>query len=584
MSWSGHGSAYLKREKLNRVMERTRKLDESFPALSEFFSSSHSLEEEFASDLIQKITFSRYPGSKISGGAALRAFVTSDKNLPVLKTNGTIGALVNILLSVDVAKEGTSNHVESAIQSLHILLQCDTIAQQRLLANPHIVPLILKLCQYTIEDAQSKSFDILEWLSLIDHGLNEFIDQGLIEVLFKSELLHSARATTRVKHGAVEMIYKISNIDALKLAPNNIETVVVDAESNLRVDLYMEEYLLDSLMAHLKICDRNNFANLAQYVLLPYLIKKVLDERFVNLDDMHKAVQILAWYSKSVFHTEFLLRNDILPMLQYLIRTDFNIFRRSERKDPAALAAEIRKKLASKSMLADKRSLPTLMAVATVKPQSSTYVKTDDINFGVTMQSIHIYEHLVNAKPDVVVSIISSGFIPALLFRVGYGPDLDIRLNITAVSFLESVLLRVCLSQPRYGRKISLVGTLAKPKTYLRGPFVEQQKQVDYTTGSTKDLGLITRTVRAQGVVSLFISSMRRTEHQELIRKALLGLSYLHFPTIAADIYGPENISRICHLTKTKQDCFFAGLALVCDAILYLGDMIADVITFSYIF
>jgi len=586
MSWSGHGSIYLKREKLNRVMERSQKLDQTFPALAEFFSSSQSLEEEFATDLVDKITFSKYPGSQISGSAALRAFVTSEKNLPVLKTNGTIGALVNVLLRVDIQCEGTSKHVENAIQSLHVLLNDDIVVQQRLLANPHIVPIILKLNQYTLEDTQSKAFDILEWLSLLENGLNFLLEKGLVDVLFRSELLHSTKATTRVKHGAVDMILKIATMDPMKISPTVIENALFRLNtSNIpsdgfmdhaAVDSYMEQSLLDSLMLHLKACDRSDIAELGQYILLPFLIKTILDEKFENLDQVHQIVHIISWYSKSLYHSDFLLRNDILAMLQYLVHTDFNIFRRRQNKDPVALATSLKKQIKSKSLFADKRSLPTLMALAIVKPQSSAALKTTDVNFSITISAITIYENLVNVKPDVVGSIISSGFIPALLFRVGSGPDLDVRMNIAAVKFLEKVLLKVCLSQPRFGRKISLIGTLPKPKIYIRLPKIESAvgnegaRGIDYTTGSVKDIALITRTVRAQGVVALFIQSLRRTEHQELIRQSLLGLSYLHFPAIASDIYGPENISRICHLTKTKQECYFCGLALVCDSILYL--------------
>ena len=60
MKWSGNGSIYMKREKMNRLIEKSDK--RVLPTLSEIFSNSKTLEDDFASDLVDKITFSRYPG------------------------------------------------------------------------------------------------------------------------------------------------------------------------------------------------------------------------------------------------------------------------------------------------------------------------------------------------------------------------------------------------------------------------------------------------------------------------------------------------------------------------------------------
>ena len=69
-------------------------------------------------------------------------------------------------------------------------------------------------------------------------------------------------------------------------------------------------------------------------------------------------------------------------------------------------------------------------------------------------------------------------------------------------------------------------------------------------------------------MLALLMSSLKRTDEAELVKETLLTLSYFQFSCIQSDIYATENISRICHLTRTKQECFFSGLALVCDAVM----------------
>ena len=106
-------------------------------------------------------------------------------------------------------------------------------------------------------------------------------------------------------------------------------------------------------------------------------------------------------------------------------------------------------------------------------------------------------------KPEIITSLVQSGLIPALLFRVGTGPDLDLRLNILVVHFLYQMLLKISFVQPRflyyyillfpvlqlssiiiyknyyfllfyrlscrYKRQISLISVLPKPVSYQRG-------------------------------------------------------------------------------------------------------------------
>ena len=178
--------------------------------------------------------------------------------------------------------------------------------------------------------------------------------------------------------------------------------------------------------------------------------------------------------------------------------------------------------------------------------------------------------------------------IPALLFRVGSGVDLDIRLNRLVVRFLAKILFKVTLGQPKYSWKISMNPFLTKLSKYARGPQKEHQKDSrvlnsasngptghvtsldstpDVNQRPTHDLRMISSTMRAQGVTNLLLQSCKRTDEQQMVQEALFALSCFLFPCIHEDIYDPDNMRKICNLTRMKQDCFLSGLSIICDSI-----------------
>ena len=582
-SWSGHGSIYQKRERMRRVAERSDSVQ--LPTLDEIFNSGKTLEDDFANDLVEKIQFCRFPGSKRSGGSAVRAFLTSDTNVKVLKRNGTIGALVNTLLQVDIKAECDSKHIENTVQSLHILTKDDAVAVQRFAHNPHAIPLVMKLCKYTHEGTQSMSFDILEWISNVQGGISMLIEHNIMEFLFISELLHSQRALTRVKHGAVHLILRLTNLNPLSFLHKKFECVLLDATMSVRrVDAYMEVHLLSAMLAFLNALKVKNQMLEEFFELMPYFLLKIIDEKFEDLDHLNQLVKLTTIITSYPRHVEYLLHHDLMVALQYLVRTDFELFRNRASNDPVSQAKTIERQRRYNSVFTDKRSLPTLMALSTVKSQETDGGhKSDEFNFSMCAMAIEMYENIIEVKQEVIVGIVSSGLIPALLFRVGSGIDLDIRVNKMVVRFLHKLLLKVTFGQYQHNRKINLCNMLTKPQKYARGVLkdadkdkrkvkilVEQSKllnvELDKLT-ETHDLRMITTTMRAQGVVALFINSIKREKEDALIREAILALSCFKFSCIRDDIYDSDTIGRICYLTIMRQECYYPGLSIICEAI-----------------
>ena len=97
----------MKRKRMNRIVERDEQ--RKLPTIDDFFASGEVLSEDFASELVDKIIFSRYPGSKQGGAAALRAFLTNGDNMDVLKQSGTIGAILDTLHRMSIKDNARSN-------------------------------------------------------------------------------------------------------------------------------------------------------------------------------------------------------------------------------------------------------------------------------------------------------------------------------------------------------------------------------------------------------------------------------------------------------------------------------------------
>merc|ERR1711968_3220 len=208
------------------------------------------------------------------------------------------------------------------------------------------------------------SFDLLEWISNVENGIQELVKHGLMRFLFSVELLHSNRAPRRVKHGTVQMILRLTHLDAMSFLRHRFENMMLDEYGQRKIDAYMEVHLLSATILHLSALRTQNTDTLkeAPFTLLPYLIKKVIDETFEDLDHLVQIVKITSLISAYPHQIEYLLRYDIMVALQYLVRTDFELLRRKDTSDPVSQVAIINKKRNSKSVFADKRSLPTLMA------------------------------------------------------------------------------------------------------------------------------------------------------------------------------------------------------------------------------
>ena len=315
--------------------------------------------------------------------------------MEVLKQSGTIGAILNMLHSMNIKEESKSNHIENLINSLHILIMNDKSAQNRILANPISVPIVVKLTKYSVGQLQSMAFDILEALSTIELGLKMLMDYGLMKLLFSGALLYSPKTVERVKYGAVNMIYRVTTLYPYSFPVDSFEKVVLDENGVRRIDGKMEVHLLQSFLHYthyLSLQNNERGEPLAEvFTLFPHLLQEIVTETFVDLDHVMLILRCMTFVSTDQKHVAYLLKHNVMVCLQYVVRTDFEILRRKQTKDFGEIIEAVNKERFSTSKTADRRTLPTLMALALIKPQLSAN-KTFDINFATVKCAINIYE------------------------------------------------------------------------------------------------------------------------------------------------------------------------------------------------
>lgn len=204
--------------------------------------------------------------------------------------------------------------------------------------------------------------------------------------------------------------------------------------------------------------------------------------------------------SKDTNHCEFLLKNSLGISLQYIVRTDFELFRR--RVDPTRTAMKHRRHPSSSSLpsspipasLSSARSLSSSQSsIRTHTSSSSRHNQSpsrrgnytvnlvrdsihqvissksiEDINFKMTRLVILIYENVLKLGIHVIGDIVSSGLISGLLFRVGKGENIEKRFFKLVNHFIYLLLIKLSLTLDSSERSMA-VTDIAPPEVYTRG-------------------------------------------------------------------------------------------------------------------
>jgi hypothetical protein len=181
-------------------------------------------------------------------------------------------------------------------------------------------------------------------------------------------------------------------------------------------------------------------------------------------------MRIAVVLSRDPKHADYMWSHRLDATLQYLVKTDFSLFRRKTTTTQGSQKEEKKKldmlkesgvgKTKRKSILdSGERTPSTLMFLALVKPQKAakkSAARSEEINYFCTRYVVILYENIINVKMEVVHDLVSSGVIGALLFRVGRGQDRSPRFNKLVAHFLHQMLQKVMLYQDHKGYHMAL--------------------------------------------------------------------------------------------------------------------------------
>ena len=265
-----------------------------------------------------------------------------------------------------------------------------------------------------------------------------------------------------------------------------------------------------------------------------------------------------------------MLKNGLGLVLQYIVKTDFEIWRKPvitvKRDTRVGTSTESK---SSSHLLLD--------AIRTVPMRAS---KLEEVNFKSTRYAVQIYGNIMEHDLSEISEIVTSGLISGMLFRVGRGQHIDQRFNRLVVHFVREILVLVSISQNQENMALDVSSQAipvklrkSKKRKFQRGDEVSKAilegnvKEVSTLAAPEHktDIRSVSATLHSQGVTKLFLQCILGADDVELVSEAMTGLSLLHFPCIVSDICTASVLGKICFYCLTRYDCFFPGLSLICE-------------------
>jgi hypothetical protein len=468
------------RMRMERLEERTTST--VLPPIEDLFRTMDP-DQNLTKALVESMTFSNYSGAKQATASALKGMLGNTKNLKDLRESGFIGSLLEVIRRTDVKNEPRTQHVENLVTSLYTLLENDSDMMERLVAHPFGVKTVIRLCKYTENRLQAMCFDMLEWVHA--QGPHVLLQLDILKVLLHPIFMYKKTTTVDVRHRAAHMIalltpyspshFNVDIFNKLLVDPDAVDSNGKSKESGgvgrRRIDGYMEMQLLSSFLCHMSWRDRHSKGPLNHVLtIVAFLISEVKAESFETVEHMQQIMRILVVLSSDYKHADYMWNNSLGSALQYLVRTDFSLFRKKSGKSTGSQEEEKRKiaelRAASKASGASKRKsildtgerdASTLMFMNIIKPTTTGASRNEDINLFCTRYVAILYENIMNIKIEIIHDLVSTGIVGAFLLRVGSGSDRDPRFNKIVSHFIHQLLLKVMVNQSHKGYHLAFL-------------------------------------------------------------------------------------------------------------------------------
>jgi hypothetical protein len=584
MSWATRGTIASKQNRMKVIEKRT--METSIPPLEVLFSTFvKEGNSKMTRDLIDSVYYSSFPAKDAS--VALSALSMNVKNIDGLRKSGSLGVVLDMLQRIDFDSNPDPNHIADLVRSVSIL--SDSIQMQsRILSNPHAVSSILKLCIKTHGDVQQRIFQVLDGLCRTENGTEIFLQQNVFDVLISSELLARGSTPLDVRHSTANLVNRMATMQPRHFPVSKMQDVII-VNSTRVVDGYIEVQLLHALYAHLSWLAAEKLDLEKCDIILLHLVNEVKSETFEDLEhvlpsqllnhllsDIIFSSQLLlilkciVIVSRESHHGSYLLKHDLSIALQYVVRTDFELWRK--RVDPYLRPQTAPESVGpSRSVSAPIRrtgTTNTLEAIRGIKSIKSR--KLEDINFKTTRLVVLIYENVIKLGVTVIGEIVSTGLIAGLLFRVGKGKNIDKRFHKLVVHFLYLILVKVATEQPPALRPMSVVN-LIQPIAYTRAgtrrPSNPPPRLISTMINQRVEpitVRSVTYKLHANGVTDLLVYCLEGEDY-EIVSDAMISLASMHFACIKGHILKEYTLGKISGYALARKDCFFAGLSLICE-------------------
>lgn len=565
------------RRRIEQIKDRTD--NTILPKLNSTYATHGKISTELSKDIVDRMTFSTFPNADEDGTAAIAAFLMNSYNLDCLKTSGTLGSVIELLRRGNIKENVKSPHIENLLISLHTL--CinngigDEIILSRLLCNPNAIKVVLELVKYTSGKSQIRAMELLIAISKVEGGVHVLIKNNVFGTIVTSELLYRRSTIESVKHNAAALINRLCALSPKDFPLDRVLEHTLDDIGEPRIDAYMEIQILNGFLQYLTWLNDNKKVMPRLFSMLPYLIDEIKSENFDSLDHLQLIVKCCVGLSQDPKHVEYMLTNGLSAALQYLVRTDLTLYRKKQKGTGVSknMLDKLKAIKYKRTGIQDtgERPIQTLVALSIIKPPGNAKDnRSDDINFTTIRSAIIMFENIIELRFDYIENITSSGIIPALIFRVGSGNDMDTRFNKVLVNFICNIFKKVLA-------KLNCKATMATSMVVENKGFVHLGElfspsasvatvEIDNKKEYAVDMRTMTNTMHVQGVTKLFCSSLSMDD-PEVVQQSLYTLSIMSFEIVMDDLIKDENFDRIIFLLSTRQDCFSPGLSLTCDLV-----------------
>lgn len=473
------------RQRIERIDERTKQ--SILPPIDDMYRTQRT-EPELINEFVETMTTSHYPGCKIFSASALRANLQNKHNIEGLRNSGVVGSILEGFRRIDLKIDYKTEHTRHLVESLHILLKPDEedqfISEQtltRFISHPLGTKTVIRLikgCQYRL---QMLAFEILEWILAMPGatGSDELIKHHIMKILLTPTFLFKKTTYIDVRHKACKMMSSLAPLVPMEFNAKLMNDLLVDKDTgSRRVDGYMEMQLLSCFLCFMSWRERTKAGYLPfTMTIINHLISEVISETFESLEHMQQIMRIVVILSRDKKHAEYMWTHRLDATLQYLVKTDFSLFRKKSTNQQSSEKAEFEKLKKLKSKQPKRKSIldtgertpATLMFLDLVKPDSSTQSRNEEINYFCTRYVVILYENIMDLKLEIVHDLVSCGVLAALLFRVGKGQERNNRYNALIVHLIYRILLRVVRKQDHRGDILGLMqaNSFKKCKHYM---------------------------------------------------------------------------------------------------------------------